>query len=191
MQGVTDRRTQLLAAACHVIARTGVRGLRVEEVAAKAGVSTALIYHHFRNRSGLVTQAMLHINERLAAESESASGGTGMRRLLERMLSEFAEDEQTRENSAVWGEVRGAAVFDEELRPIIRDATDYWTDQLVELIEQGRTDGSIRAETEPETVALRLTAMVEGLSNRWLAGLLSTEQARTHITATVRAELGS
>lgn len=152
-------------------------------------MSTALIYHHFRNRSGLVTNAMRHINERLAQASDTADDVDGLRRLIRRMLSEFGEDERTRENSAVWGEVRGASVFDETLRSIMREATEYWIGEIAELIEAGIADGSIRETAEAYPVALRLTAMVEGLSNRWLAGLLSTTEAREHLTASVRAEL--
>lgn len=201
-----SRRTQLLGAACRVIARHGIRGLRIEAVAEEAGVSTALIYHHFGGRSGLITEAMVYINDRLAQGSEGSevselsegcevSGvtgrDTGMRRLLRRMTSEFGEDQQTRENSAVWGEVRGAAVFDERLRPISRDATEHWIEQLVELITEGRADGSITGggPDGAHDVAVRLTATVEGLSNRWLAGLMSTEEAHRHITASVHAEL--
>ncbi|MFD0904131.1 TetR/AcrR family transcriptional regulator [Actinomadura sediminis] len=195
---MTDRRTQLLAAACRVIARRGVRGLRVDEVAAQAGVSTALIYHHFRNRTGLVTSTMHYITDRLAREAERADGPTGedgedgadgRRRLVRRMIAEFADDAQTRENSVVWGEVRGAALFDEELRPIVNEASEHWIGQLAELIAAGRRDGSITGAAEPRSVAVRLIAMVEGLSNFWLAGALTTEEARAHIVATVRAEL--
>ncbi|MZE52785.1 TetR family transcriptional regulator, partial [Streptomyces sp. SID5770] len=47
---MASRSTQILEAAARVIARRGVRGLRVEELAAEAGVSTALIYYHFKDR---------------------------------------------------------------------------------------------------------------------------------------------
>jgi len=43
----TDRRTAILEGAARVIARRGVRGLRMEELAAEAGVSTALCDYHF------------------------------------------------------------------------------------------------------------------------------------------------
>lgn len=182
------RRTQLLSAACRIIARRGVRGLRVAEVAEQAGVSTALIYHHFGNRSGLVTAVMLHINDRLATRA-AAGSGSGLERLLRRMRSEFGADERTRENSAVWGEVRGAAVFDEQLRPIIDDATEHWIGQLAALLEQGKADGSIPSAVDTRAAAVRCTAMVEGLSNRWLAGALDTGAACAHVTAAVHAEL--
>lgn len=183
-----SRRTQLLSAACRVIARRGARGLRIAEVAGDAGVSTALIYHHFANRSGLVTGAMLHINDRLATRA-AAGSGSGLERLLRRMRSEFGEDAQTRENSAVWGEVRGAAVFDPDLRPILDDATEHWIDQLAALIDEGKADGSIPSAVDTRAAAIRCTAMVEGLSNRWLAGALDTDAACAHVTAAVHAEL--
>jgi len=49
-----DRRRLILDSAIGVIARTGVRGLRVEAVAAEAGVAVSLIYYYFGSRKGLV-----------------------------------------------------------------------------------------------------------------------------------------
>ena len=48
------RREAILDAAARLIARRGVRGLRVEEVATEAGVSPPLLYYHFESRAGLV-----------------------------------------------------------------------------------------------------------------------------------------
>ena len=49
------------------IARCGTRGLRVQAVAKSAGVSTALIYHHFGDRSGAVV--FVHeLKQRIKAE---------------------------------------------------------------------------------------------------------------------------
>ena len=39
-------------------------------------------------------------------------------------------------------------------------------------------DGSLRTDLEPHLVARTLTCAVEGLSQRWLAGMMTTEQAR-------------
>ncbi|MYV72610.1 TetR family transcriptional regulator, partial [Streptomyces sp. SID1046] len=47
---MSDRRRAILEGAARVIARRGVRGLRVSDLAAEAGVSTALIYYHFKDR---------------------------------------------------------------------------------------------------------------------------------------------
>ena len=53
-----DRRTALLDAAVGEIARRGTRGMRIEQVARAAGVSPALIYHHFGDRSTLLQHAL-------------------------------------------------------------------------------------------------------------------------------------
>ncbi len=63
---MSDRRSALLEAAIKVIARRGVRGLRVEQVAAEAGVAVSLIYYYFDNRNGLVRATLEHANERAA-----------------------------------------------------------------------------------------------------------------------------
>ncbi|MFE3774715.1 TetR/AcrR family transcriptional regulator [Streptomyces sp. NPDC059122] len=106
---MTTRRAKLLEATCRVIALRGVRGLRVEDVAAEAGVSKTLIYYHFRDRAGLVTSALEYVNDR----AEGYVGGADeddipVRDLLLALLAaEFQDDTAVRENSAVWGEVRG------------------------------------------------------------------------------------
>ncbi|WP_158895182.1 TetR/AcrR family transcriptional regulator [Amycolatopsis anabasis] len=179
------KRAALLAATCRVIARTGVRGLRVEEVAREAAASTTLIYYYFRNRHGLLNAAMEFVNERagqyVAAPPDLPAG----ERLLITLQREFQDSREVRENSAVWGELRAAAVFDPALRSIVRDATGVWQDDIARLVEQGHADGSVSPNLDPRSAAIRLTALVEGLGNRWLAELIDTATAH----ALLREEL--
>ncbi|MGW0519350.1 TetR/AcrR family transcriptional regulator [Crossiella sp. NPDC003009] len=187
MSEAPDRRQALLEATCRMIARTGVRGLRVEEVAQQAGASTALIYYYFKSRSGLLAATMRFVDER-AAEYTQSSQGDGYERLLDNLQREFQDKRRVRENSAVWGELRAAAVFDKALREIVGNAGLRWGKYIAELIEQGQEDGSISATVDPAAAAVRFTALVEGLSSRWLAKLLSTEQAHAAVRAAVSAE---
>ena len=68
-----DRRSQILRAAARRIARDGVRGLRVTDVAEEAGVSPGLLYYHFTDRSGLLSATLDYINDH-ANEVRSRSG---------------------------------------------------------------------------------------------------------------------
>ena len=68
MPFVNDRRNRILDAAIAVIARRGVRRMRVQEVATTAGVSVALVYHYFGSREGLLTAALLAVSD-FAAKS--------------------------------------------------------------------------------------------------------------------------
>ncbi|MCX5387012.1 TetR/AcrR family transcriptional regulator [Streptomyces sp. NBC_00083] len=188
---MSTRRAKLLEATCRVIALRGVRGLRVEDVAAEAGVSKTLIYYHFRDRAGLVTSALEYVNERaedyagIAEDDDSPA-----RELLLRLLTaEFQDDAAVRENSAVWAEVRAAATFDEGLRPMLTALTERWLVDVAELIADGQDDGTIAASVDSRAAAIRLTALIEGLSGRWLARLVTTQEARTHVAEALEREL--
>jgi AcrR family transcriptional regulator len=180
----------LLDSAIAQIAEAGTRGLRVDDVAARAGVSTALIYHHFGDRSTLLREALTRVGDR-AEVYTTAAVGTGRERVVAVALAEIQDDPTVRMNSSAWGELRGAAVFDESLQPVLVAQLERWHHDFVELITQGRADGSIcRAEQSAEATAAAITAVIEGFSGRWLSGVLDTGEARTALAAACNALLG-
>ncbi|MEV6235905.1 TetR/AcrR family transcriptional regulator [Lentzea sp. NPDC051838] len=168
---MSERRTQMLEAAVRVIAQDGVRGLRVEKLAAEAGVSTALIYYHFKDRAGILRAALEHVNHRARLYTEPAEGDPRTQ-LREMLLGELQDSPQVRETSVAWGELRASAVFHEELREPLAEATSAWRDDVAALV------GEIDPELDADAVAERLTALVEGLSVRWHSGTLSLGRAR-------------
>jgi len=188
-----DRPTQILEAAARLIARRGVRGLRVEEVSAEAGVSTALIYYHFKGRAGLLRRTLEFINRRAVRYTDAALEASGAPRtqLTEMLLLEFQDVPQVRENSAAWGELRATAVFDPDLRELLADATREWTDDLADLIRRAQAAGTAAPGADPQAAAERLSALVEGLSERWLSGTTTLERAHELVRGAVEAELGA
>ncbi|MGG7569613.1 TetR/AcrR family transcriptional regulator [Streptomyces sirii] len=184
-----DRPTQILEAAARLIARRGVRGLRVEEVSAEAGVSTALIYYHFKDRAGLLRRTLEFISRRAVRYTDPAleSSDDPRTQLTDMLLLELQDIAQVRENSAAWGELRATAVFDPDLRELLADATRDWVEDLAQLIGQVQTAGS--AGADPYAAAERLTALVEGLSERWLSGTTSLQRAHELLRGAIEAEL--
>lgn len=181
----SDRRRAILDAAIKVIARSGVRGLRVEQVAEEAQVAVSLLYYYFGNRNGLVQATLDHANER--AQAVVRNGDSGRRTVEHTLLAEFAPD--NRDTSAVWGEVVASAVFEPELRAGLRTAARTWSELIAEAIEAGRRDGSISPAVDADGSAQRLTALVEGLSAHWLAGIMSRTQARQLLADGIAREL--
>ncbi|MEU9087437.1 TetR/AcrR family transcriptional regulator [Streptomyces sp. NPDC048357] len=189
---MADRQALILEAAVRVIARNGVRGLRVEELAAEAGVSTALIYYHFKDRAGLVQRTLAFISDRATGYTDEALKGTEDARevLLQLLLSELQDIPRVRENSTAWGELRASAIFDTDLRATLAESTRSWSQDTAEAISDAQAAGLAGLHVTPLDAAERLTALVEGLSERWLSGSLSLERARTLLTGAVDAELG-
>ncbi|WP_433859562.1 TetR/AcrR family transcriptional regulator [Streptomyces kronopolitis] len=187
-----DRPTQILEAAARLIARSGVRGLRVEQVSAEAGVSTALIYYHFKDRAGLLRRTLEFINRRAIRYTDAAldASDAPLAQLTEMLLLEFQEIPQVRENSAAWGELRATAVFDPDLRELLAGATRDWIEDLADLIRRAQAAGTAAPEADPTAAAERLSALVEGLSERWLSGTTTLERAHELVRGAVRVELG-
>ena len=186
-----DRRTEILRAATRVIARRGVRGLRVAELAAEAGVSIALIYYHFHDRAGILHRTLEFINDRAdryTAERDAAAGPPDPRTDLEQaLLLELQDVPEVRENSTAWGELRASAVFEPELREDLARATLTWVHEIAELLGRARPGGTAPAHA---AAAERLTSLLEGLSVRWLSGSLPLDHARLLLKEAIALELG-
>ncbi|AJF67972.1 TetR/AcrR family transcriptional regulator [Streptomyces vietnamensis] len=187
---MASRSTQILEAAARVIARRGVRGLRVEELAAEAGVSTGLIYYHFKDRTGILRHTLEFINdraERYTTERDPDAEPLGPREELDQvLLLELQDTPEVRENSSAWGELRASAVFDPVLREDLARATLVWVQEVAGLL------GQVQPMAPAATLAAaaeRLTALLEGLSMRWLSGGLTIDHARTLMQEAVEVEL--
>ncbi|MFF4319696.1 TetR/AcrR family transcriptional regulator [Streptomyces sp. NPDC001568] len=194
---MSDRRRAILEAAARVIARRGVRGLRVGELAAEAGVSTALIYYHFKDRTGILRHALAFIGDRADRYTGTGSATRGGAAepaaedpggLLERtLLLEFQDLPEVRENSTAWGELRAHAIFDPELREELAAAGTAWVEEVAGLL------GALHPAAPADAVtaaAERLTALLEGLSGRWLSGLLPAGHARDLMRGAIGVEIG-
>jgi TetR/AcrR family transcriptional regulator, repressor for neighboring sulfatase len=88
-----EARRLILDTAQKLIARTGPEGLRLQEIAAAAGISHPLILHHFGSREGLVRaltqQAVTELRDRLLA----ALGSTeySLEQQLDRVFDAFRD----------------------------------------------------------------------------------------------------
>lgn len=187
---VASRKTSIMEAAARVIARRGVRGLRVEELAAEAGVSTALIYYHFKDRTGILRQTLEFINDRAerytTERAADAPPLTPREELEQTLLLELQDTAEVRENSTAWGELRASAVFDETLREDLARATRIWVQEIAELL------GGVQPMSSAVALAgaaERLTALLEGLSTRWLSGSLPLAHARTLMADAIDGEV--
>lgn len=184
-------RDAIVVAVVEAVAARGVRGMRVEDVASRAGVSTPLLYYHFRDRLTLLRAALDYANAQapsgvLREPDDDKSGYLAIRDALQR---EFDESPTIRHSSIVWNEVSATAVFEPEMRPDLIRVTREWNAWVTDAIAAGIADGSIRDETAAGDAAELLTAVVEGLSLRWLAQSIDRERAQQLLDIAVSAIL--
>ncbi|WP_067829851.1 TetR/AcrR family transcriptional regulator [Nocardia inohanensis] len=190
---MSDRATQILEAAVRVIAQDGVRGLRIDKLATEAGVSTALIYYHFKDRAGVLHAALEHVNHRAQSYTDKAwaTAGDPRAQVEAALLAELQDRDDVRETSIAWGELRASAVFNTDLREPLTATTRSWNTDIENLIRDAQDAGTIAGTVDAAAAAERLTSLIEGLSERWHSGSLTLDRARELLTGAINAELGT
>lgn len=188
-----ETKGKILAAATRAIARCGVRGLRLDEVAKEAGVAISLIYYYFKTREDLVHATLQSANDLavLGMHSNASGETTGREQLISLLTGEFSDRDEVRQMAVVWSEATACAAFDETLVPYVVEATKTWVEIVSGLIRKGVEDGSINPDVDVMASAERLTVLVEGLSAKWLARVYTTERVLQILTSALRLEFGA
>ncbi|MBJ8346655.1 TetR/AcrR family transcriptional regulator [Antrihabitans sp. YC2-6] len=186
---MSEKRDAILRASAKAIAERGIRGLRVNDVAEVASVSPGLLYYHFKDREGLLDAALKYINDRARAYRTEGdeSADSARARLAHALLGEIQERPDVVENSLAWNELRASAVYEVALREPLARTTAAWVADIAEAISQAQLEGSIATGIDPHSTAVIMTALVEGLSGRWLCHEVSTAEARSFVLAAIDA----
>jgi AcrR family transcriptional regulator len=184
-------RQAILDAASEAILEGGARALRVADVARRAGVSTPLLYYHFKSRAALVRAALDHSNEAAPSTAllEADRPGRGYDVLREALLAELEDTPVVRTNAIIWNEVTTLAAFEPELREDVRQVTQGWHRTVAAAVERAVRDGSAGGGVDPAVAAGVLTAFLDGVSVRWLSGALELTAAREQLDLALRVLL--
>jgi AcrR family transcriptional regulator len=184
-----SRVDEILRAACRVVVGSGASDLRIGTVAREAGVSRTLVHYYFTTRQELVRAAFAYAeNLRIEAlEAELMTLSTGAER-AERALVRTI-DPTLEANPALWNEVWSSLRYDEELRPLVQERYRAWADRIVQLLEEGRQDGSVQPSVDPVGAGWRLAAAADGVDSILYLGLLDRDDARALLASCVAREL--
>ena len=162
--GRRSKRDRVLDAAARRLNGRGVSQASLSEIAADLGVSRAALYYYVEDREDLVFQCYRRACEAMARDLDAAARapGSGLDRLV--AFIELALDAE-RPEPAVLSEV---ASLGSPNRETIEGLHRGNVAQLVDLVEAGQADGSIRAG-HPLVIAQALVGMVSWipLAPRW------------------------
>jgi len=100
-----QRRRQLIDGTISVIARHGLAGLRVADVAAEAGVSYGVVNFYFKSKDQLLADTLEHLAaeyEEAAAEALAAAGPSAVDQLHAMIALDFSDRIAGRRQIAAW-----------------------------------------------------------------------------------------
>jgi TetR/AcrR family transcriptional repressor of bet genes len=155
---VDQRRMELAAAAARVIARAGVDGASMREIATEAGWTTGTLVHYFANKHELLDFTLrASIEQRSARRSErpELSPADALRASLE---SALPTDDDTRVHWIVTVALAGAAASDDRLAATQRELYRAYRSYLIDLLSAMPAVGDAAIEAE------RLIGLVDGIA---------------------------
>lgn len=167
-----ERKAQILASTCKVIAAEGFRHLRVSDVAKDAGVSGGTVHYYFETKRELTDAAFAHCFEqsltrrRWILESDEPPLSR-LRLVVESYLPEGAE---TVEAWKIWAELWVEAIRSPDLQELNERFYGEWRDIVASIFVDGQHTGDIAATGAPVELANMLISMLDGLALQVLAG---------------------
>lgn len=166
-----ERRHEILDAFEACIAKTGVRGTSMADLAAAAGVQRQLVQHYFGRREDLVVAVVERVAERTSEEIErlltSVAGADRLEAGLE-YLFDFDPAYRSEAENLAWHHLRAEASSTPAVREIFRRTHSHLQQRIGEELGRARPDLS---KERCEQCALAATALYLGLEQADFLGL--------------------
>lgn len=161
-----ERKRQILAAACEAIAELGFRGVRVADVAKRAGVSSGTVHYYFDNKDALLHAAFAFNFEDSLRRREWMREPIAdpLARLHDLLASYLPAGPETTTAWRVWIELWAAALGSPELQELNDSVYDNWRRIVREAVVAARDAGALRSSLDEADVTEMLIGMLDGLA---------------------------
>lgn len=178
----TERREQILSAACQVISEIGFKSLRVADVAKRARTSTGTVHYYFDTKTDLMRAAFEYNFERSVERRKPILDQypDPRERLRAFVESYLPHDEITVTAWHVWAELWVEALHDADLQELNERVYGEWRRIVAAIIRDGQ-DGGHFDDNDPVVWANALISMIDGLALQVLMGSksMTLERMRT------------
>jgi AcrR family transcriptional regulator len=159
-----ERRTELAAAAAHLIARAGVGAATLRDVAAEAGWTTGALTHYFADKRELLLFTFRSSLAQRHAAREARDPARPKEALLHSLEGALPLDEDGRRHWMVTVAFCAQAAGDAELSRAQRDAYRDFRDRLADLLQQPCDGGTEAGRAAYVARAEQLIAVADGIA---------------------------
>lgn len=166
-----ERRRQIVGVTIGLLAEYGLHGTTVSRISAAAGISRGALYYHFANREALLEAAMDAMDEVASAWIAKPSGTDVPSRLLAmgEAHSQWALSSSNTFIRPFHQLIAGNR--QDSLTQLILTRTRHYFRFMAECAEEGRREGSLAEDSDPDEVAWALLLHAWGEDVAHLMGL--------------------
>ena len=184
------RREEILDATLAVVDRDGLAVTRVSDVAAALGVSSGLVFYHFKTKDALVADAFAHAVEKdLMLLADAVEDVPDPLERLRRVLRLYGPTGQA-PGWRLWIDAWALAQHEPVIRTTLRRLDRRWDRALRKVVDDGVAAGTFTCP-DPSASVARVSALLDGLSVAVLVyRTVTRSQLRRWVAEAVAAELG-
>ncbi|MGK2866337.1 MAG: TetR/AcrR family transcriptional regulator [Mycobacterium sp.] len=166
-----ERRPQILAAACAVIASVGIPALRLSDVAKEAGVSSGTVHYYFETKREVIAAAFeFNLADSLARRQELLTSGKDSLAILHDLVESYLpNDELSVRAWKVWLALWAEGSRDAVLQEINDRLYGQWRDVVAAVIRTAQNEGLARPG-DSAVQANMLIGMLDGLAVQVVLG---------------------
>ena len=160
------RKKSILEAAIRVIAREGITGVTLQQIAIEAGCSYGVVSFHFKSKSRLLLatlSALLEDYDRVLQRALLKAGPSPASRLLAVLDADFDRGAASRKRIAVWMAFWAEAPRNSSYRRRCAEMKERYVDLVGRIVRELAAD--VRPGPDPDHVTRGLNAMIDGF---WL-----------------------
>jgi AcrR family transcriptional regulator len=180
----TERSTEaLLDAAAELIAEGGLEAMTFAAIGQRAGYSRGLVTARFGSRAGLVNALVRRTWGQFQVRRDAITqpGQPAIEGLMSLVVAirQYAQ-EDPRNVRALFALMFEALGPDDALRERMMQFHQGMRDDIAQLVEAGRADGSVRSSIDPESTAVIFVALFRGLAYQWMLDPVSVDLAKAY-----------
>lgn len=159
------RREELVEATWRVIARTGMLGATMREIAREAGVSTGILAHYFADKDELLGFALRLSHRRVYERIHTRTRGlTGLAAVRVIVLEALPLDQERLLEAQIEMNFLSLALGNAWLRELQNREFERFWDELHHRVSEAQTLGEVPETVDADWVTHQLIILVEGIS---------------------------
>lgn len=169
----------------------GFAGTRIQDVAAKLGVSTGLIHYHFDSKEQLLAEAFKRAaSQEMDSLLEDLSSAPNTVAKLDRVIRNYTPD-QDDYDWLMWIDSWGEALRNKAMRAISQELDTESTGLIERVVREGVASGEFTC-ADPAGAAWRIAGLLDGLGVQLTVhdGVLTRDQLINHVRRMTIFELG-
>ena len=172
-----EAKRRIIEAAIAEADEKGFSNLKMEDVAARLGISRATLYLYVKSREELVSFALVYIRSQLSESLQDVRSRNTLEGTFSAIFDYIIYPESGTGMSAVM-ELFAGAVRDDLLRAAVRKNYQAVHDLIAGVLEEGKAGGRLSADLDTDLSARILISVVLGIKMGSAAGLGRDEAYR-------------